>query len=105
MPIAPAQRSQILPAWTWLVLVAAGLTGITAVSTPANVEVIAPLTVQASACALLVFVLWRRRRGLVPWFEIGVVYAAITLVYGVYPLVKFLVLGSHYFAPQNDSRW
>jgi oligosaccharide repeat unit polymerase len=60
---------------------------------------------QAVACGTLLAVLWWRRGGRLPWFEIGVVYSAVVLVYGTYPLIKFFVLGPEYFAPQSDGRW
>jgi oligosaccharide repeat unit polymerase len=101
----PAIRRHILPAWIWLGLAGAVLLVLVAITTTHNLPVIVPLTVQLAACGALVAGLWRRKSGSLPWFEIGAVYSTIVLLYGVYPLVKFLVLGEHYFAPQNDSRW
>jgi oligosaccharide repeat unit polymerase len=101
----PAARRHALPAWVWLVLPGTVLLLLVAITTLHNLPLIAPLTVQLAACGALVASLWRRRGGWLPWFEIGAVYSTIVLLYGVYPLVKFLVLGEHYFAPQNDSRW
>jgi len=98
-------RSQVLPTWIWFAIGGAGLLATFAFTTLETLPVVFPLIVQATACATLLAVLWWRRRGHLPWFEIGVVYAAIVLVYGAYPLIKFFVVGPDYFSPQNDSRW
>ena len=100
--VRPATRHDVLPAWVWLAVFAVLALGVTALLTTPGVSVAVtiPLVVQVVATCTLVAVLWRRRRGLVPWFEIGVVYSGIVTLYGVYPLLRFLAVGDHYSAPE-----
>jgi hypothetical protein len=64
-----------------------------------------PFAVQLAAPLMLIAVLRRRRRGDVPWFEVGLVYTCLVTLYGVYPLIKFLVVGEHASDPRDDVRW
>jgi hypothetical protein len=100
-----ASPSRVLPAWFWLVGPAVVTLLLAANTTTANFPVIVPLAVQLAAVGIVVGVLWHRRRGLVPWFEIGVVYATIVAFYGTYPLIKFLVVGEAYRDFVLDGRW
>ena len=99
--------AEILPAWCWLVVAAIFVVLVLAIGTAesAPVEVTAPLLAQLGVLSALIFALWKRRRGIVPWFEIGVVYAGIVTLYGVYSMFRFLVIGEHYNEPFYDSRW
>jgi len=67
----------------------------------------APVTVPLAA-DVLVFaaffcVLWRRGRGVVPWFEIGSVYLTAVVVYTAFPLIGFVLLQGLY-TPLSDMR-
>ena len=68
-----------------------------------TVFVTGPLTAGLLVAASFLWVLWRRRHGLVPWFEIGAVYVAVVTLYMAYPLIGFLALGQSY-TPLNDAR-
>jgi oligosaccharide repeat unit polymerase len=68
-----------------------------------TVAVTAPLSVTLFASTLFYWVLWRRRRHLIPWFEIGAVYAAVVTLYAAYPLLGYLAVGGNY-AVTNDGR-
>lgn len=108
MKVAGADRhDDVMPAWVWLAvlavlfLVAAGMLG-----GSTYVGAIAPpLLVQCLTLSAIVFTLWRRRRGSVPWFEIGIVYSALVTLYGTYPMIKAVVVGEGYFEPVLDGRW
>ncbi len=64
--------------------------------------VLVPLAAVLAAIAVLLAVLgWRRGR--VPVFEIGVVYAGVVGLYAVYPLVGYVASGLRY-GPLNDLR-
>jgi oligosaccharide repeat unit polymerase len=65
--------------------------------------VLAPLSAALAAALALIGVLARRRRGHVFWFEIGVVYAGIVVLYTVWPLAGYVLLGGSY-TPNNDLR-
>ena len=49
------------------------------------------------------WVLWRRSRGVVPWFEIGSVYMTVVALYLAFPLIGYVVLRGTY-TPLSDSR-
>jgi len=68
-----------------------------------TLSVTAPLTATLLVSTFFYWVLWRRRRQVVPWFEIGAVYVAALTLYAAYPLVGFLALGGRY-AITNDIR-
>jgi len=65
--------------------------------------VLVPFAVQLAAFAALLGLLWQRRRGVVPLFEIGLVYTSLVTVYGTYPLVRFILIGPWQIA-LTDSR-
>lgn len=100
-------HGRVLPAWVWLAVGAVFLVLVAALGTAPGLPwaISAPLIALLALTTTLVGVLWRRRRGLVPWFEIGVVYASIVTLYGAYALTKFLVVGEHYQAIEYDARW
>jgi hypothetical protein len=62
-----------------------------------------PLSVALLVSTLFYWVLWRRGRHVVPWFEIGAIYVAAVTLYTVYPLLGFLAIGGNY-SITNDSR-
>jgi hypothetical protein len=75
-----------------------------AAATDANtLPVTAPLAVALLVSTLFFWVLWHRRRHVMPWFELGAVYAAAVTLYAAYPLIGFLAIGGHY-AITNDNR-
>jgi hypothetical protein len=68
-----------------------------------TLPVTAPLSVALSVSIAFYWMLWRRRRRVVPWFEIGGLYVAAVTLYTAYPLVGFLAIGGRY-AITNDLR-
>jgi hypothetical protein len=62
-----------------------------------------PLTVGLLVATAFFWVLWRRGRGFIPWFEIGAVYLTVVTLYMAFPLMGFVVLGGNY-TPLSDSR-
>jgi hypothetical protein len=68
-----------------------------------TLPVTAPLSVALLVSTVFYWVLCRRRRQVVPWFEIGAVYVAVVTLYTAYPLVGFLTMGGSYTVT-NDSR-
>lgn len=84
-------------------LVVAGFGVPLAVANLAGLAVLGPLLASTAVVLLFFWTLWHRRRGVVPWFEIGTVYVAVIFVYLTYPLVGFLALGQQY-TPANDGR-
>ena len=70
-----------------------------------RIELVVPVAAQLMAAVTLAGLLWRRRRGSVPWFEIGLVYTCVVTLYGLYPIAKFLAVGEHYNDPALDARW
>jgi len=69
-------------------------------------EQIRPVTqpMLAAVIATIVF-LWilRFKEGTIPFFEIGVIYVAVVVVYTLYPMTGFIVNGLIY-TPSNDYR-
>jgi hypothetical protein len=110
-PVPEAFSSRVVPARWWLASGAAlALTAAWLLfSESAPLAVTLPLLTLVVAVGVLALLLWKRRRGLVPWFEIGIVYTSVVALYGVYGLARFLVLGEHYFPPDDsplyDYRW
>ena len=99
-----SRRAEILPGWFWLAAAAILVFLLALATTSQTFAVTFPLAALLLTSGVLIETLWRRRRGAVPWFEIGVVYASVVTLYGVYPLVRVLVVGQT-ITPQNDSRW
>jgi hypothetical protein len=95
-------RSSV-PSYVWpLILLVVVLAFIATLDTR-TLLVTGPLTVGLFASASFFWVLWRRRHGSVPWFEIGAVYVTVVTLYMAYPLIGFLALGQTY-TPLNDGR-
>jgi hypothetical protein len=93
----------VIPASTWPLLIA-GIALLFFATTDARaLFVTGPLTLGLLVTASFLWVLWRRRHGAVPWFEIGPVYVTVVTLYMAYPLVGFLALGQTY-TPLNDGR-
>jgi oligosaccharide repeat unit polymerase len=68
-----------------------------------TLPVTAPLWTALVVSTFFYWVLWRRRRHVIPWFELGAVYVAALTLYTAYPLVGFLAIDGHY-AITNDVR-
>ena len=62
-----------------------------------------PVGVGLLTAVAFLLVLWRRRDGTIPWFEIGAVYVTVIALYLSYPLIGFLALNRTY-TPLNDAR-
>ena len=95
-------RSSV-PAIVWPVLIIALLLAFVASLQSLTLLVTAPLAIGILTSVIFFRVLWRRRAGGIPWFEIGAMYAAVVTLYLVYPLIGFLALGGTY-SPFNDAR-
>ena len=65
--------------------------------------VILPIMAAIIAVTFFFGVLWRRQRGAIAFFEIGVVYVTVVMLYTLYPLIGFILIGLSY-TPFNDSR-
>jgi len=92
-----------VPAYIWPLIVA-GITAFFFATTDGRtLFVTVPLAAGLLVSGGFLWILWRRRRGSVPWFELGAVYAAVVTLYMAYPLAGFLALGGRY-TPWNDAR-
>ena len=81
-----------IPPYIWLLLLAGIALLFFATTDSRTLFVTGPLALGLLTSAGFLWVLWRRRHGSIPWFEIGAVYAAVVTLYMVYPLVGFLAL-------------
>jgi oligosaccharide repeat unit polymerase len=94
-----------VPKYVWpsaLVLIVAAFAG----STDSNtLPVTTPLTVALLTSTLFYWVLWRRRRHVIPWFEIGSLYVAVVTLYTAYPLLGYLALGGNYTVTNDARLW
>jgi hypothetical protein len=68
-------------------------------------SVTAPLSIALLVSTLFYRFLWKRRRQVMPWFEIGAVYVAVVTLYTAYPLVGFLAIGGHYTITNDNRLW
>jgi oligosaccharide repeat unit polymerase len=98
----PRSRSSV-PAHVWLLIFLAVVLGFLATLDTRTLFVTAPLGVGLLTSGVFLLVLWRRRDGTIPWFEIGAVYVAVIALYLSYPLVGFLALDRTY-TTLNDAR-
>jgi oligosaccharide repeat unit polymerase len=96
-------RSSSIPAHIWPLVLAGVALMFLATADNRTLFVTGPLTVGLCLVVSFLWVLWRRRHGAIPWFEIGAVYVAVVTLYMAYPLVGFLALGQSY-TPLNDGR-
>jgi hypothetical protein len=87
----------------WLLGAAAGLAVVAAATTRARLPIMLPIVAATGGAGLFGGMLWRRGHGRFPYFEIGVVYAAVVWLYTVFPLVGLLVNGLR-FTRFNDMR-
>lgn len=92
-----------IPSYSWLMLVGGVALLFFTTTDSQTLSVTGPLTLGLLAAAGFFWVLWRRRGGSVPWFEIGAVYVTVVTLYTAYPLIGFLALGQKY-TPLNDGR-
>lgn len=76
-----------------------------AFSNTQTLPVTVPLAIALLVSTLFYWVLWRRRRHLIPWFEIGAVYVAVVTLYTLYPLVGFLAVGGAYNVTNDIRLW
>jgi oligosaccharide repeat unit polymerase len=67
-----------------------------------NLPVMLPLMVATGGIIFFFWALWQRR-GALPYFEIGVIYAIAVALYTLYPLIGFILNGLSY-TPLNDAR-
>jgi hypothetical protein len=72
---------------------------------PKTLPVTIPLSVALLVTTLFYWVLWRRGRRVVPWFELGAVYVAVVTLYTVYPLIGFSAIGGNYTSTNDARLW
>ena len=99
----PLSARSSIPPQIWPLLLAGIALVFLATTDGRTLFVTAPLAVGLFVVAGFLWVLWRRRDGVVPWFEIGAVYVAVVALYMAYPLIGFLALDQSY-TPLNDGR-
>lgn len=92
-----------MPWYLWPAIVAAITLLFIATTDGRTLFVTVPLTAGLLLSAAFLWILWRKRRGSVPWFEIGAVYAAVVTLYMAFPLAGYIVLHEKY-TPLNDAR-
>ena len=102
-PAAYRSAAQSVPWYMWSATVVVITAAFVVATNGQTLFVTVPLTAGLLFSAAFLWVLWRRRSGAIPWFEIGAVYAALVTLYMAYPLAGFLVLNQHY-TPLNDAR-
>ncbi len=99
-------RSSV-PSYAWplilLAIVLAIVLAFIVTLDPPTLFVTVPLAVGLLTTGAFLLVLWRRRDGTIPWFEIGAVYVAVMALYMSYPLIGFVALNQTY-TPLNDAR-
>jgi hypothetical protein len=93
----------VVSKYVWPLTLLIILATFAAATNTTTIAVTAPLSVALLVSTSFYWVLWRRRQHLIPWFEIGAVYAAVVTLYTVYPLFGFLAIGGNY-AVTNDNR-
>lgn len=87
----------------WTAATLAAVVAVVSLVSPDNVPVVLPLLACGAVGASLFCILWRRRDGTAALCEIGALYAAVVLMYTLFPLVGFLAGGLRY-AATNDGR-
>jgi oligosaccharide repeat unit polymerase len=90
-------------AWPFTLLIV--LAACAAATTTETWSVTAPLATALVVSVLFYRVLWKRRRRVMPWFEIGAVYVAVVTLYTAYPLVGFLAIDGHYTITNDNRLW
>jgi hypothetical protein len=98
MRYSPPVSSWIWPSLLLLIAIAFAVAGDKRMT-----PVIVPLAAGLFIFLGFFWILWRRGRGGIPWFEVGAVYALVVALYMAFPLIGFLVLGGRY-TPFNDGR-
>src|SRR5687768_14098036 len=93
----------VVPKYVWPLALLTVLATFVAATNTKTWPVTIPLSVAPLVTILFYWVLWRRGRHVVPWFELGAVYVAAVTLYTVYPLLGFVAIGGDY-AITNDSR-
>jgi hypothetical protein len=93
----------VVSKYVWPLALVTVLATFVATTTTKTLPVTTPLSIALLISTLFYWVLWRRCRRVVPWFELGAVYVAALTLYTVYPLLGFLAIGGRY-AITNDIR-
>lgn len=97
-----SSRSSV-PSYVWPLIFLAVVLAFIATLDTQTLFVTVPVGVGLLTAGAFLLVLWRRRDGTIPWFEIGAVYLAVVALYLSYPLIGFLALNRTY-TPLNDAR-
>lgn len=95
----------VVSKYVWPLAVLLILAACIAATNPQTLPVTAPLSIALVLSTLFYRVLWKRRRGVMPWFEIGAVYVTVVTLYTAYPLVGYLVLDGHYVVTNDNRLW
>jgi TM2 domain-containing membrane protein YozV len=96
-------RRSSVPSYLWPLTLLAAVVAFVATLDTRTLFVTVPLGAGVLITGMFLLVLWRRRDGTIPWFEIGAVYIAVVALYLSYPLIGFLALDGTY-TPLNDAR-
>ena len=95
----------VVPKYLWPLALLVVLASFVATTNTNTWPVTAPLSVALLVSVLFYRGLWKRRRGVMPWFEIGPVYVAVVTLYAAYPLIGFLALGGTYRVTNDNRLW
>jgi TM2 domain-containing membrane protein YozV len=92
-----------VPFYVWPLILLAMVVAFIATLDPQTLVITVPVGVGLLAMGVFLLVLWGRRGGTIPWFEIGAVYVTVVALYMSYPLIGYLALHRTY-TPLNDAR-
>jgi len=95
----------VVSRYVWPAALLIVLATFVAATTTKTIAVTAPLSAALLISILFYWVLWRRRRQVLPWFEIGAVYVAAVTLYTAYPLVGFLAIDGNYVVTNDIRLW
>jgi hypothetical protein len=95
----------VVSKYVWPLALLVIVTAFVASTNTKTLPVTTPLCVGLLVSTLFYWVLWRRRRHVIPWFEIGAVYVAAVTLYTAYPLVGFLAIGGNYTVTNDIRLW
>ena len=91
--------------YVWPLAVLIILAACVAATNTDTLPVTMPLSIALVVSTLFYRVLWKRRRHVMPWFEIGAVYVTVVTLYTAYPLVGFLAIGGKYSVTNDNRLW
>lgn len=66
------------------------------VTTASNIHILIPLMVILGTFGLFIHMLQKKEHGVIPFFELGVFYFFVVLIYSLYPIITYLINGMQF---------